>query len=318
MGSPAFAARQLQALLTAGVQVVGVITQPDKPAGRGKRLRPPAVKLVAQEHGLDLTQPRKVRSGALAAWVRERAPDVGVVAAYGRILGRDVLDAPRLGCVNVHASLLPRWRGASPIQHAILAGDARSGVCLMQMDEGLDTGPVLARAETPIGPEDTAASLSERLERLGAELLTEALPSIVAGELPAQPQDDDAATIAPLLDRHDGRLDPTVEGSAQLQRRGRAMHPWPGAWLPVGDERWKVGPLGLQVVAHPDADTAPPGTLLDIEKGADAGVVVATCDGALRIGELQRPGRKRMAAGDAARGARWSVGQRIIGASHGG
>ncbi len=302
MGSPEFAVPSLEALVTRApdVRVVGVVSQPDRPAGRGRKLTPPPVKACALAHGLDITQPVKVRNGDLQRWLAEREADVAVVAAYGRILPAAVLETPRLGCVNLHASLLPRWRGASPIQRAIAAGDAASGVCLMQMDVGLDTGAVLARVETPISLDDTAATLSARLSTDAAELLLTHLPKLHAGALSATPQPDEGVTFAPLLTKADGRV-PWSAAAPAVHAHVRGMTPWPGAWttLAGAPERWKVFPPGLTARARDHGEL--PGTVLSVQGDT---VTVATGDGVLDVGELQRPGRRRMAAGDALRGAR--------------
>ncbi|MCO4760562.1 MAG: methionyl-tRNA formyltransferase [Myxococcales bacterium] len=305
MGSPDFAVPALEALvgMGPGVEVVGVVSQPDRPAGRGRRLRPPPVKVCAMAHGLHITQPKKVRDGTLRKWIADLDADVAVVAAYGRILPQSVLDTPRLGCVNLHASLLPRWRGASPIQRAIASQDEASGVCLMQMDVGLDTGAVLARVVTPITANDTAATLSDRLSADGAALLVDALPKLVAGELVAQPQDDDLATLAPLLTKDEGQI-PWHLPAAAVHAHIRAMTTWPGAWTRLvggSDEKWKVFPTDAQVTGA----SGVPGTVLAVQAET---VVVACGEGAIALGELQRPGRRRMGAGSALRGARLAAG----------
>lgn len=301
-GSPAFAVPCLTALLRApDVEVVGVFCQPDRPAGRGQQLRAPPVKDAALAAGLPVLQPTRMRDGTVAAWLRDQAVDLAVVTAYGRILPPAILEAPRLGAVNVHASLLPRWRGASPIQRAIAAGDAETGVSLMQMNEGLDTGDELARRVTAIGPTETADELTERLAALGAALLADALPALLAGALPRVPQPAEGVTYAPLLQKAEGAIDwrqPAAEIAAQV----RAMTSWPGANTLWQGEVWKVFPDGMRVEAGEGA----PGTLLAIE-GEEA--LVATGAGALRVGCLQRPGRKRMGAGSALRGARAQVGE---------
>ena len=250
--------------------------------------------------GLPVLQPTRMRDGVVASWLRDQGVDLAVVTAYGRILPPAILDAPRLGAVNVHASLLPRWRGASPIQRAIAAGDAETGVCLMQMDEGLDTGAELARSVTAIGAEETADVLTERLSQLGAQLLDGALPALLAGRLVAVPQPGQGVTYAPLLQKSEGAIDwrhPATAIAAQI----RAMTSWPGASTRWQQETWKVFADGLR----PEAGSGAPGTLIAIE-GEDA--LIGTGDCLLRISVLQRPGRKRMGAGSALRGARASVG----------
>ncbi|HJK95187.1 MAG TPA: methionyl-tRNA formyltransferase, partial [Polyangiaceae bacterium LLY-WYZ-15_(1-7)] len=236
-GSPDFAVPCLRALARFA-EVPVVLCQPDRPAGRGMRLRKPAVKVAAEELGLEVWQPTKVRKGDLAERLRALDLDVGVVVAYGRILPRAVLDAPRRGCVNVHASLLPRWRGASPIHHAIVHGDPKTGVTLMQMDEGMDTGPILAMEETPIAEDETAGTLSDRLSTLGAELLERTLPAWVDGRLEPRPQPE-GATHAGLLTKEHGRVDWSKPARA-VHDHIRGMSPWPGAFTTKDGERLKL------------------------------------------------------------------------------
>ena len=287
-GSPDFAVPCLEVLHEIS-EVAAVISQPDRPAGRGLAMRPPAVKQRALELGLDVWQPKKVRTPDFAEQLRELGADVGVVVAYGRILPRAVLEAPRTGCVNVHASLLPRWRGAAPIQWSIVNGDPETGVTLMQMDEGMDTGPVLATATTVIERDDDAASLSERLSRLGAELLREELPRYVAGELTPTPQDDAYSTMAPLLRKAHGRIDWT-KPSREVHNQIRGMNPWPGAHTTLAGRRIKIHRAQFSTL---DPEAAVPGqvTALDPE-----GILVACADGTIELQELQESGRKRVDA----------------------
>lgn len=286
-GSPDFAATCLDALVEVA-DVVAVVCQPDKPAGRGMKLRPPATKVRAEALGLAVWQPTKVRKGDLAQRVRDANVDVGLVVAYGRILPRSVLDAPRLGCVNVHASLLPRWRGASPIQHAILAGDAQTGITLMQMDEGMDTGPMLAVRETPIAPDETGGMLFERLSTLGAVIVREELPRLLAGELTPTPQPAAGVTMASLLSKSDGAI-PWHESAQRVHDRVRAMAPWPGAYTTFADgSRLKVHRAHVVDVA---TEGVAPGTV--IEGGA---LRVACGTGAVELDEVQEAGRKRQDA----------------------
>lgn len=306
IGSPSFAVASLQALVQAGVPVVGVVCQPDKPAGRGNELRAPPVKEFALAHNLPLLQPVKVRDGSLAQWLRDQGTELVVVAAYGRILGADVLHLTPLGCVNVHASLLPRWRGASPITRAIAAGDAETGVCLMQMDEGLDTGPELARVVVPIAETDTTATLETKLAQAGAELLLAKLPEIARGELAAVAQPEAGLTFAPPLAKHEGRIDWTLP-APRVHAHIRAMQPWPGATTSPPDlpaETWKVFEDGLAVGTH----AGEPGTVVALEKDA---VWVATGQGSVRLATLQRPGKRAMSAGEVLRGVRWGIGARL-------
>ena len=228
MGTPAFAVKSLEACGELG-EVVAVVTQPDKPRGRGQEVSFSPVKELALARGLPVLQPLKIRGTNFAEELRALNADVGVVTAYGKILPQDVLDAPRRGCVNVHASLLPRFRGAAPIQWAIAAGDPKTGVCLMQMDAGMDTGGIIECAELPIGPDDTSASLHDKLSELGGQVLRRCLPRYVAGELQAVPQPGEGVVMAPMIKKEDGRLD-WSRSARELERRMRAFTPWPGAF----------------------------------------------------------------------------------------
>lgn len=239
MGSPDFAVPTLRRLAQR-YPVVGVITQPDRPAGRGQTFTPPAVKLLAQELGLPFIQPTRLRQPEALEQINQWAPDLIVVAAFGQILRPQVLDLPPHGCVNVHASLLPRWRGAAPINAAILHGDSQTGVTIMRMDPGVDTGPILSQHAEPILPDDTATDLSVRLASLGSDLLLETLPGYLHGEIQPQPQDETLATYAPMLKKEDGALDFT-QTAVELERRVRALQPWPGAYM-----EWAGGLLKIQ------------------------------------------------------------------------
>ena len=294
MGTPDVAVPCLDALAChPGCELVGAVCQPDRVHGRHKTPQPPPVKAAAHRHGVEVAQPKRLKSGEFPGWLAGRRPDLIVVTAYGRILPPSVLTLPALGCVNVHASLLPRWRGAAPIQWAIAAGDTESGVCLMRMDEGLDTGPVLARAITPITEEDTGESLHDRLAALGAELLGSHLPAVLQGTLPAEAQDDAGATYAPMLNREDGRLafDRTTR---ELIDRVRAFYPWPGAWTTVHGALLKVFPP-----VTPAADRGPAGEVL---RADPSGLTVGTGDGAVLLSDVQLAGRRRMAASELLRG----------------
>lgn len=238
MGSPDFAVPSLKALSRA-YNIVGVVTQPDRPSGRGRRLTPPAVKIAAMELGLPLFQPSTLRHPGAIEHLRRWNPQLIVVAAFGQILRKEVLDLPDYGCVNVHASLLPRWRGAAPVQAAILHGDEQSGVTIMLMDEGVDTGPILSQRAILISPEDTGGSLSEKLAQLGADLLIETLPAYLCGEINPMPQDESKVTLAPLLRKQDGALN-FQESAEALERKVRAFHPWPGTYLETTKGKLKV------------------------------------------------------------------------------
>ena len=249
MGSPAFAVPSLSALAGAGYQVVAVVCQPDRPAGRGGKLAPPAVKVAAQGLGLEVVQPETLRDEAVRAVLDAYRADVIVVAAYGKILPKSVLAMPRRGCINVHASLLPRWRGASPINAAILAGDAETGVSIMELEPKMDTGPVILCRSMPIEASDTTASLEPRLADLGARALLDALPGWLGSELHAQPQDDSKATYCSLLTKEDGHLSTTMT-AAEAERAVRAFNPWPGAFVLVGQERLAI--WGAEVLTTSD------------------------------------------------------------------
>ena len=303
-GSPDFAVPCLDALHEIA-EVVLVVSQPDRPSGRGMKLRPPPVKARALELGLPVEQPKKLRSGSFPELVRELQADVGVVVAYGRILPLGLLEAPRHGCVNVHASLLPRWRGASPIHHAVVAGDERTGVKLMRMDEGLDTGPMLATVETPIGPDETTGELWDRLAALGGALIREELPRYVAGELIPRAQPDEGVTLAPMMEKEDGRID--WERSAKVVHdQVRGFVPWPGAFTELAGVRVKV--LRARVLRAKGRYGAPGSVLTTIPadpSGAGGGgaeslkgrLAVACAEGALELLEVQEAGRKALAGG---------------------
>jgi methionyl-tRNA formyltransferase len=283
-GTPEFAVPSLRACLALG-SVVAVVTQPDRPRGRGHHVQASPVKEEAERAGIPVLQPPKLKGTDFGARLRALEPEVAVVTAYGRILPPDVLDAPRRGCLNVHASLLPRWRGAAPIQWAIASGDTETGVSLMQMEAGLDTGPVLATRREPILPTDTSASLHTRLAELGGTVLREALPHFLAGELRAVPQPETGVTLARMVEKADGWLDWT-RAAAELERRVRAFTPWPGGWTLLGGQVVKV--LATEVAPG----SGQPGTVL-----AARGVLEVACgDGALRLLEVQPEGRRRMSA----------------------
>jgi methionyl-tRNA formyltransferase len=285
MGSPDFAVPALEALI-AHHEVAVVVTQPDKPAGRGKKLSPPAVKPVAEAAGIPVVQPRSARTPELAAEMRATGAELAVVVAYGKILPTAVLEAFPRGCINIHASLLPRHRGAAPIQWAIIGGDRETGVSIMQLDEGMDTGPVLIERRTPIGDAETAGELFERLAPMGADAMLEAIAGLEAGTLEATPQDDAGATHAPMLKKTDGAVDwtrPAREVSCLI----RGVDPWPGAYTELGGERIKL------YGAREAEGSGAPGEVLAVD---DRGVVVACGDGACAIAELQAAGRKRMSA----------------------
>ncbi len=292
MGSPEFALPSLRAL-AAHYAIVGVVTQPDRPAGRGQRLTPPPVKILAQELGLPVFQPLRLREPQAVEQLKAWAPDLIVVVAYGQILRPEVLNLPPWGCLNVHASLLPRWRGASPIQHAILAGDAESGVTIMKMDEGLDTGPILSQRALPLAPDETDETLAAKLASLGAELLLETLPRYLSGEIVPRPQPSEGVTYAPLIRKEDGLLD-FSKPAIQLERRVRAFRSWPGAWF-----LWENTPLKV-LRARVVEQNAPPGNRLRWQGWPALG----TAQGLLLLEEVQPAGKKPMSGKAFLAGAR--------------
>jgi methionyl-tRNA formyltransferase len=288
MGSPQFALPSLQGLAD-HYRVVGVVTQPDRPAGRGRSLTPPPIKVLAGQLGLPLIQPRRLREPEAMEAIITWEPDLIVVAAFGQILKPEVLDLPPYGCVNVHASLLPRWRGAAPIQAAILNGDKQTGVTIMRMDPGVDTGPILSQRALPIASQDTSASLNERLARLGAELLLETLPDYLRGEITPQPQEDSQATYAPMLKKEDGRLD-FSQPAAALARRVRAFNPWPGAFTLWQDQILKIHAAHAVENAAGAAANLQPGQAT-VHQDLPA---IATGEGLLVLEEVQPAGKRSM------------------------
>jgi len=288
-GTPEFAAQHLQALLDAGRdEIVAVYTQPDRPAGRGQKLMPSPVKQLALQHGLPVYQPQTLRDPAAQAELAALQPELMVVVAYGLILPQAVLDTPRLGCINSHASLLPRWRGAAPIQRALQAGDAESGVTVMQMEAGLDTGPMLLKVSTAITAEDTGGSLHDRLATLGSRAVVEAVAKLAAGELRGEVQDDSLATYAHKLNKDEARLD-WSRPAGELERLVRAFNPWPICHSTLNGEALKVHAAQL------GEGQGAPGSVLAADR---SGLTVACGEGALRLTRLQLPGGKPLAFAD--------------------
>jgi methionyl-tRNA formyltransferase len=285
MGTPAFAVESLKACLELG-EVVAVVTQPDKPKGRGHEVQASPVKQLALERGLPVVQPPKIRGTPFAQQLAAFRPDVSVVTAYGKILPKDVLEVPPHGSVNVHASLLPRFRGAAPIQWAIASGDEVSGVCLMKMDEGMDTGPVIARAEVPLAPDETSATLHDKLAATGAALLKEHLLPYLQGQRIPVPQPAEGVVMAPMIEKEHGRLDFT-RGAAELERRLRAFTPWPGAWTTFDGQVLKL------LKARVGQGRGRPGEVL---AAAREGIEVACGQGSLWLIELQPEGKRAMDA----------------------
>ncbi len=300
LGSPDFAVPALQAL-AGRFTVAGVITPPDRPAGRGRTLRTSPVKDTATELGLPVLQPANLHSPEVLSQIAAWQPEALVVAAYGRILRPVLLALPSYGCVNLHASLLPRWRGASPIQTAILAGDAQTGVSVMLMDPGMDTGPILAQQATPILESDTAGTLSARLARLGADLLLKTLPDYLSGRLTPRAQDASQATATRLLTKADGALDP-LEPAASLARKVRAYHPWPGTFL-----TWQGRRIGVLQAAALDRTDHLPGLVT----ASPDGPILATRNGGLLLQVVQPAGARPMSGADFLRGQPSLAGARL-------
>ena len=293
MGSPDFSLSALR-LLAENYQVVGVVTQPDRASGRGRELKAPPVKTLALELKIPVIQPEKLREPEAMQQLRDWNPDLIVVAAFGQLLRKDVLDLPKYGCINIHASLLPRWRGAAPINAAILAGDEETGVTIMKMDVGLDTGPMLAMKKIRIRRDDTAGSVFQTLSKLGANLLMETLPDYMDGKITPTPQPEEGATYAPMLKKQDGLLDftsPVVE----LERRVRAMNPWPGAWF-----EWNGNVLKVARASVSEAKGLGIGSRFTIE-GRPA---IMSANGALVLDEVQPAGKKAMSGKSFLSGAR--------------
>ena len=296
-GTPQFALPALRALLASRHQVVGVLTQPDRPAGRGRELRASPIKLLATEHGLPVAQPATLKTAEGRAALHGWAPELMVVVAYGLILPKPVLMLPRMGCLNIHGSLLPRWRGAAPIQRAVLAGDAETGISIMQLDEGLDTGPVLLERRRPIGLHDTAGDLHDALSELGAAALLEAIDGLVTGELLPRAQPAEGVTHAAKIEKSEARIDWSVTAT-QIDRRIRAFNPWPVAETRLAGEGLR---LLRSSVADAQASEAAPGTVLGL---ADDGLRVACGAGVIAISELQRAGKRPVSARDFANAVR--------------
>ncbi|MEE9357477.1 methionyl-tRNA formyltransferase [Candidatus Vondammii sp. HM_W22] len=289
-GTPDFSVPPLQGLLDSPHRVVAVYTQPDRPAGRGRKLTASPVKQLALAHDVPVFQPKNFKAEEDCAALESLGADLMVVVAYGLILPQRILDAPRLGCINIHASLLPRWRGAAPIHRAVLAGDAETGVTIMEMEAGLDTGPMLLKRTSPIRQSDTTSELHNRLSILGGEALMEALPGIAAGSLQAEPQDDALANYASKLDKAESKIDWKLS-AAELDRQVRAFNPWP-----VAQADYQGKPLRIwESLLIDQASEAGPGRVVACNRD---GIDVATSDGLLRIVKLQMPGKRAMSAAD--------------------
>ncbi len=289
MGTPDFAVPTLATLLASDYNLVAGVTQPDRPSGRGKKLSPPPVKLVAEQAGLEVLQPRTLRSPEVLAALEALSPDVIIVAAFGQILRQPVLDLPPYGCLNVHASLLPRWRGAAPVNAAIRAGDTETGVTIMQMEAGLDTGPILSKQALPITSQHTAGSLTAELAHLGARLLTETLPLWFNKEITPEPQNEARATYAPRLSKEEGLID-WSQSAVDLERLVRAFDPWPGTFT-LGP-RGPIKVLALKLAGSSVAESGPPGTVFTQQRR----VYVSTGAGVVELISVQPAGKKAMSA----------------------
>ncbi|HHR6046570.1 TPA: methionyl-tRNA formyltransferase [Providencia alcalifaciens] len=289
-GTPDFAAKHLAALLETKHQVVGVLTRHDKPAGRGKKLTPSPVKILAEEHGIPVFQPTTLREPDNQQWIKNQNADLMIVVAYGLILPQAVLDIPRLGCLNVHGSLLPRWRGAAPIQRSIWAGDQETGVTIMQMDAGLDTGDMLYKATCPITSEDTSATLYDKLAITGPKALIHTVDLLSSGQCSPEKQDDSLANYAEKLSKDEARID-WQQSAVQIERCIRAFNPWPMSYFIVQEQLIKVWQAEVIAQGHNQR----PGMIISADK---KGISVATGDGILNITQLQPPGKKAMSAQD--------------------
>jgi methionyl-tRNA formyltransferase len=304
LGTPTFAALPLRALVAAGHEIVGVVTQPDRPVGRSKQLHAPPVKQAAVELGLPVFQPASLRDEASVQMLHALRPEVGVVAAYGEILRKNVLDIPPLGYLNVHPSLLPLYRGPTPVAAAILNGDAITGVSIIRLVRAMDAGPIIAQATLPLAPDARSGPLTDELFAIGAQLLTGVLPLYASGELQPQPQDESQASYCKLLHKTDGRIDWTLP-ALMIERMVRAYDPWPGAFTTWQDQPLKIGTARVAADWH---GAATPGTVLDTPT-----LQVATGSGALELVELQPAGKRMMAGRDWLRGQRGLIGQQLGG-----
>ncbi|MCC6140498.1 MAG: methionyl-tRNA formyltransferase [Nitrospira sp.] len=304
MGTPEFAVPSLEALLQSDDQVVGIVTQPDRPKGRGQLLAPPPVKLIAQRAGIPFLQPVKIRVPEFLKALADWKPDMIAVTAYGRILHSPILTLPPMGCVNVHGSLLPKYRGAAPVQWAILNGETETGITTMLMDEGMDTGAMLLQESLQISSEDTAGTLAPRLAALGGRLLVETIARLKAGSLAPQPQNHALATSAPPLKKEDGAIHWTASARS-IANRIRGLSPWPGAYTYFGGERWMV----WSAIPSPAKVDVEPGAIADVAKQS---IDVATGDGWLTLKEIQPANSKRLTMAQYLAGHRVSAGQRFV------
>jgi methionyl-tRNA formyltransferase len=301
MGTPDFACPTLQRLIDRGEEIIAVVTQPDRPKGRGQKLVPPPVKVLAEKHGIPVLQPHRVRAPEAIAQIRELSPDLIVVVAFGQILPQGLLDIPRHGCINIHASLLPRYRGAAPINWCLVNGEAETGITTMQMDAGLDTGDMLVKRSIPISPDEDAQSLHDRLSLLGAETIDETIDRLLAGTLTREKQDDSLSCYAPMLKKEDGLVDWALD-AGRIKNLVRGLTPWPGAYTFLDGKTLKL--FSVSVSSEPGE----PGMVL--KTGKD-GILVSCGSGSLLVGELQLEGRTRLSAGDFLSGCRLTPGTQL-------
>ncbi|UHA74035.1 methionyl-tRNA formyltransferase [Paenibacillus sp. 481] len=312
MGTPSFAVSSLEMLIQEGYEVAAVVSQPDRPVGRKRVLTPTPVKEIALQHHIPVWQPERLRGSETVDAIRELAPDLIITAAYGQILPKAVLDIPRLGCINVHGSLLPQYRGGAPIQRSIMNGEAVTGVTVMYMAEGMDTGDMLTKVEVPITDEDNAGTMFEKLRIAGADLLRRTLPELIAGKLQAEPQDDTLATYAPNLKREDEKLDWT-RTSRELFNQVRGLVPFSGAFTLWGEDVFKVWactvPAQKANASETGASAIAPGTVLTVD---ERGIEVKTGDGSLWLIEVQPAGKKAMAAAEFVRGGKLQSGTVLV------
>lgn len=302
MGTPDYAAAALEALIGAGHEVIAAVTQPDKPKGRSGELLPPPVKVCAEAHTIPVMQPRRIKTPEAVAELKEYHADIYVVAAFGQILSREILDIPKYGCMNIHASLLPKYRGASPIQHAILEGEEKTGITIMQMDEGIDTGDMLYQKELPIDARENYETLHDKLKLLGGEAIVEALSLLEQGKLLPEKQREEQSCYAPLIKKQMGEIDFSADASA-IDRKIRAMTPWPSAYTGYRGKQlkiWRAEPVLEETSVHI------PGEILRTDRDS---ITVAAGRGALCIRELQLEGKKRMSAHDFLLGIRVQPGE---------
>jgi methionyl-tRNA formyltransferase len=307
MGTPDFAVPCLRKLVEQGYKVVGVVTQPDRPVGRKRTLTPPPVKAEAGRHGIPVLQPEKLRDPDAMKRVISLQPDLIVTAAYGQILPETLLHVPANGCINVHASLLPKYRGGAPIHRSIIEGEKETGVTIMYMVKALDAGDMLSKVAVPIGIEDTVGSLHDKLSEAGSELLIQTLPDLLSGKISGTPQDHEQATYAPNLNREDERID-WSEDSLSIYNRVRGLNPWPVAFTTINGEVMKIWKADVPSLHSKSIEKHSPGTVLEVDP---KGIVVATGEGAISLIEIQPAGKKRMSVSDYVRGSAIHNGDRF-------